>query len=227
MNQSGSTRVWPLLSGIAASLLALNFLFWMFGQSVTGPLLYIYALGMILAALAGFLQNNEQATKYLQLVAAVLMAIYLIDMTMDYMELSKADYVPASLFYGYAAKTAAWIVLGVVPFVRTKKPTLLIVNAVLSLIMLLMLMRYIGSVGFLGSMGRTGGMISLLLDIVILLGLSMPRTLEASKPAAVPVGSTVGSLGVADELLKYKQLLDQGVLTEEEYEEKKKKLLGL
>lgn len=227
MNQSGSTRVWPLISGIAAMLLALNFLFWMFDEGISGPMLYIYALGMILAALAGFLHKNEQAAKYLQVAAAVLMAIYLIDITMNYMELSKADYAPAGLFYGYAAKTAAWIVLGVVPFVRTRKPTFFIVNAVLSLIMLLMLMRYIGGVGFLGTMGRMGGMISQLLEIVILLGLTAPRVAEAPRQAAAPVGSTLGSLGVADELLKYKQLLDQGVLTEEEYEEKKKKLLGL
>ena len=31
----------------------------------------------------------------------------------------------------------------------------------------------------------------------------------------------------ADEILKYKELLDQGIITEEEFQEKKKQLLGI
>lgn len=34
-------------------------------------------------------------------------------------------------------------------------------------------------------------------------------------------------LGVADEIMKYKELMEQGVITEEEFEEKKKQLLSL
>ena len=226
MNQSGSTKAWPLVGGIAAALLALNQLLWVFDQGVSGAIPYIYILGMILAALAGFLSKNEQAAKYLQVAAAALLVIYFGRSTLNFMELSQGGYAPASLAYGHVALTAACVIVGVTAFVRTAKPTFLIVNAVLSLVMFLMLFQYLGAVGFLGTMGRTGGTISLLLYVLILMGLAAPRVAE-EKAAPAPVGSTIGSLGVADELLKYKQLLDQGVLTEEEYEEKKKKLLGL
>ncbi len=40
-------------------------------------------------------------------------------------------------------------------------------------------------------------------------------------PKSVPINSS------ADEIKKYKELFDQGVITEEEYEAKKKQLLGL
>ena len=46
---------------------------------------------------------------------------------------------------------------------------------------------------------------------------------EAPKKAAV----IVSSVSNADELKKYKDLLDSGVITEEEFESKKKQLLGL
>lgn len=35
------------------------------------------------------------------------------------------------------------------------------------------------------------------------------------------------TIGLADELKKYKELLDTGVITQEEFEKKKKQLLGL
>lgn len=78
----------------------------------------------------------------------------------------------------------------------------------------------------MGILGSLGNPVPLLLDIVILLGLTAPPAAE-KQAAPAPVGASAGSLGVADELLKYKHLLDQGVLTEEEYEEKKRELLGL
>ncbi len=39
--------------------------------------------------------------------------------------------------------------------------------------------------------------------------------------------STEQVLTLAEELKKYKELVDAGIITEQEYEEKKKKLLGL
>ena len=44
---------------------------------------------------------------------------------------------------------------------------------------------------------------------------------DSAAPAAAPV------VGTADELLKYKQLLDSGVITQEEFDAKKKQILGL
>ena len=35
------------------------------------------------------------------------------------------------------------------------------------------------------------------------------------------------SFSVADEILKFKQLLDSGIITKEEFDDKKKQLLGL
>ena len=40
-------------------------------------------------------------------------------------------------------------------------------------------------------------------------------------------GNSVASAGGADELKKYKDLLDSGVITQEEFDAKKKQLLGL
>ena len=47
----------------------------------------------------------------------------------------------------------------------------------------------------------------------------------AQKPVAQPVTATSSS--VADEILKFKQLLDMGAITQEEYDAKKRELLGL
>lgn len=44
--------------------------------------------------------------------------------------------------------------------------------------------------------------------------------------AGAPTASN-GSISTADELLKWKQLLDSGAITQEEYDAKKKQLLGL
>ena len=40
-------------------------------------------------------------------------------------------------------------------------------------------------------------------------------------------GIAIGGQNIADEIVKYKNLFDNGVITEEEYEKKKKQLLGL
>lgn len=48
---------------------------------------------------------------------------------------------------------------------------------------------------------------------------------NAPKPAAAPVQNA--PLSNADELAKYKQLLDSGAITQEEFDAKKKQLLGL
>ena len=49
------------------------------------------------------------------------------------------------------------------------------------------------------------------------------RILELSKPQAKAVQQT----SVADEIVKFKALLDAGVITQEEFDTKKKQLLGL
>ncbi|WP_206513043.1 SHOCT domain-containing protein [Larkinella soli] len=48
---------------------------------------------------------------------------------------------------------------------------------------------------------------------------------EISRINSLPVKPTA-SRSVADELLKFKQLLDSGAITQEEYDKQKKKLLG-
>lgn len=49
---------------------------------------------------------------------------------------------------------------------------------------------------------------------------SVPRTTRAKKPAAAPTSG-------ADEIRKYRQLADEGIITEEEFEKKKRDILGL
>lgn len=50
---------------------------------------------------------------------------------------------------------------------------------------------------------------------------------EYKRDINVPVTQVVNSVSVADELIKFKQLLDVGVLSQEEFDNKKKELLGL
>ena len=45
--------------------------------------------------------------------------------------------------------------------------------------------------------------------------------------AAAPAESAAAGAGTADELKKFKDLLDSGVITQEELDAKKKELLGL
>lgn len=49
----------------------------------------------------------------------------------------------------------------------------------------------------------------------------------ARTPVAQAVASTAKEISPADEIRKYKQLLDDGILTQEEFDAKKKQLLGL
>lgn len=53
------------------------------------------------------------------------------------------------------------------------------------------------------------------------------KLIEENKKNTVPVVNQVQTLSNADELRKYKQLLDDGIITQEEFDAKKKQLLGL
>lgn len=54
-----------------------------------------------------------------------------------------------------------------------------------------------------------------------------PATQEIPAPQAAPQPTATAPASVADEILKFKQLLDMGAITQEEYDAKKKELLGL
>lgn len=75
----------------------------------------------------------------------------------------------------------------------------------------------------------TGGCFGILyiIDIINIatgkLGPADGSAYEDANTAAKPASSTTA----ADELGKYKELLDAGALTQEEFEEKKKQILGL
>ena len=56
---------------------------------------------------------------------------------------------------------------------------------------------------------------------------SAPAYAPASTAAYTPASSANTNIGVADELKKYKELLDSGVISQEEFDAKKKQLLGL
>ena len=58
----------------------------------------------------------------------------------------------------------------------------------------------------------------------------LPGTVPTAEEPVVPVQGTAPAapqIGLADELMKYKQLLDAGAITQEEFDALKKKLLGL
>ena len=50
---------------------------------------------------------------------------------------------------------------------------------------------------------------------------------EAKQKKNAPVQQVVNQVSAADELIKYKQLLDMGAITQDEFDAKKKSLLGL
>lgn len=50
---------------------------------------------------------------------------------------------------------------------------------------------------------------------------------EIKRGASKSTGNASGSFSAADELIKYKQLLDMGAITQDEFDAKKKQLLGL
>ena len=56
---------------------------------------------------------------------------------------------------------------------------------------------------------------------------SAPAYAPASTAAYTPASSANTNIGVADELKKYKELLDSGVISQEEFDAKKKQLLEL
>ena len=53
------------------------------------------------------------------------------------------------------------------------------------------------------------------------------RTISKEEWNAEQTGPNPTTLSAADELKKFKELLDSGVITQEEFEAKKKQLLGL
>ena len=69
-----------------------------------------------------------------------------------------------------------------------------------------------------------GGMLSIVAIILVCL---TPDKNAASKAPAPGAAHRPPPRGTADEIMKYKELLDAGVITQEEYEQKKKQLLGL
>ena len=50
---------------------------------------------------------------------------------------------------------------------------------------------------------------------------------QAKNIIVSPKTTTVNQVSAADEILKFKNLLDQGIITQEEFDKKKKELLGL
>lgn len=70
------------------------------------------------------------------------------------------------------------------------------------------------------------GIFEFCLFAVIVVSFVKRSTLIAGLPAVKVVGNTT-SKSNADELKKYKDLLDSGAITQEEFDEKKKQLLGL
>ena len=68
----------------------------------------------------------------------------------------------------------------------------------------------------------------LLVFLIILCVIAIKKTQKGIRPAiAVQLVQDAKEPSAADELLKYKDLLDKGILTQEEFDAKKKELLGL
>ncbi|WP_045689433.1 SHOCT domain-containing protein [Hymenobacter sp. AT01-02] len=76
---------------------------------------------------------------------------------------------------------------------------------------------------FLGDIGGTELLIILLLLLALILS-AIWRLLRPAKPTVI-VQQPSPPMSVADELLKLQQLREQGVLTTQEFEEQKRRLL--
>ena len=55
----------------------------------------------------------------------------------------------------------------------------------------------------------------------------MQKSAEAKQPQVIQSHQPVNNVSAADEIRKYKELLDMGAITQEEYDAKKKQLLNL
>ena len=63
--------------------------------------------------------------------------------------------------------------------------------------------------------------------VCYIIGNSMNPIKKVKKEKTAPVQVSIQQTSSADELKKYKELLDQGIITQEEFDAKKKQLLGL
>ena len=221
MEQPEKLRPWSLVGGIASALLALFLVYRVFLVLGTRPgtAVWLYLLGLILAALSGFLQRNRPLSKYLLLAGALLVTCYYGYLTYDY-QANWIEYgISDSVVFGYMALGVIWLLTAVGAIPRHTPRALVVIQAILCVLMAVLLYRWIGGPGFLSS-----PVVQIPLYILSACGLSAGRL-----PETAPAGPVTqpGGIGSADELMRYKELLDRGVLTQEEYEAKKRQLLGL
>ena len=83
----------------------------------------------------------------------------------------------------------------------------------------------------IGGSAKTILLYATLLVGVLLLGVAFQTKKESAKPIATATDTTVtvalGTETAIEKLTKLKQLLDDGIITQEEFDVKKKQLLGL
>ena len=196
MEQPEKLRPWPLVGGIASALLALLLVYRVFFVMGVTPAVtvWLYLLGLILAALSGFLQRNRPLSKYLLLAGALLVACHYGVLTYDFQSHWFEYGISDSLVFGYMALGVIWLLTAVAAIPRQAPRALVIVQAVLCIFMVILLYRGIGGPGFVYS-----PVVQLPMYVLSACGLSAGRL-----PEKAPAGPAVqpGGIGSADELMR-------------------------
>lgn len=109
---------------------------------------------------------------------------------------------------------------------RTNK-VLLIVGSIITIVYIILYVVMIIDRSTIWEVLNILSLICILLQILVLFVFKNKKS-ELSKDYSLPLATIEDpTIGNADRIMKYKELLDMGVITQEEFEEKKKELLDL
>ena len=220
---SGERRsAWTYVAGAALTIMAVMEIYdilrlaaMLKSQGVRLTLVtYLLSVGLVLLAVAAFLWSNRQVSKGLQLAGGLVHVVYYVWICAN----NRGGYL-GDLVMLYMLLALFWLLVGVGALPRSTPRALVIVVAILGLVAFFLEMQWPVEQSMLERI--------LMPVLRILGGGGLLAAGIAPAGAAAFAGPQPGSIGSADELLRYKELLDRGILTQEEYETKKKELLGL
>lgn len=187
-----------------------------FGWSWPVPIGFFNVGTLVLLALGCFL-SRAAAGKVLVLLGSAVRAVYPL--------LNLQHYPDFTVSVPSAVSCAGFLLLAVVAVLSMAKaerkwlvPVSFIPGAVIAVQAVLDYIIYDDMSRLILLLGMTAG--------VVLGGLALAKP-ETTVSVPAPAAGQPRSLRPVEELKKYKELLDSGVISQEEYDEKKKQLLGL
>lgn len=184
---------------------------------------FIFAVGFILLALSMFLQNEKLVLvgALLQIIGNIFEIKHIFDRYGSHLRIANLLFTLLTII--------AWSMIVLAVIKKSNQKTYCIISAGLILTVFLIERIYWGI--FWGYFGFTGIFQELFTIIpVALMGTIIADTdfiSGVSKPTKKIAPVKMGAESQIDKLTKLKGLLDSGVITQEEFDEKKKQILGL